>query len=253
MVRPLLHPPTEEVVRTEYPRIMHTPELVAEISRWVASTGCKPSHTRPAMATCRDDTQQDMIRVLDAFHFLPAFNAHTLAGLPRGGRTLFTAFYHHIPDDGIGVIIYGPHIGIDSQGRWGCVERHHRSHPGHSCGALWAVYDNWKQGIVGPYEDDAEISAISEALLPYKNEILQETQEKSHPVRRMAELVYEVGLANIREYIKAVQSTDDEQHPILLVAGLNIDQRFDDNNKFDLREITLYTQGEATHSHDYTQ
>lgn len=253
MVKPVYLTPTEELVVKEYPRVLNTPELVAEITRWVCGIGYKPAHTRPAMATCRDDTQQDMIRVLDAFHYLPAFNQHTLAGLPIGGRTPLKAFYHHIPDKGLGVVVYGPHVGIDSLGNWGRVERHHRKNPGHSCGALWGVYELWNQKNIGPYTDDPEMSAISAQLLPYKEEIMTEQQSTSHPVRKMAEKVYEVGLKIIKERIVHLQKTDEEQHPILLVAGLNIDQRFDDNNKFDLREVTLYKKGEAILSHEYTQ
>ncbi len=251
MPRPIFHTPTEEIVLKEYPNTLNTPELVAEITRWVHGTGHKPAHTRPAMATCRDDTQQDMIRVLEAFHYLPAFNAHTLAGLPRGGKTPLTAFYHHIPDEGLGVIIYGPHVGIDSEGKWGMVERHHRKNPGHSCGALWGVYELWSQGDEGPYTDDPEMTAISEELLAYKEEIMQEQQETSHPVRKMAEFVYEKGLEMLKTRIQTLQAQDTEQHPILLVAGLNIDQRFDDNNKFDLREITLFSQGKQVEQHHY--
>ena len=53
-----------------------------------------------------------------------------LAGFPFGGVTGFGAMAHHIPDNGSCLVVYGPHVGIDSRGIVGTVERRGRKHGG---------------------------------------------------------------------------------------------------------------------------
>jgi hypothetical protein len=67
------------------------------------------------------------------------FNMGGLAGFPFGGVTGFGAMAHHIPDDGSCLVVYGPHIGVDSNGVVGSVERRGRTHGGACCGSAAAA------------------------------------------------------------------------------------------------------------------
>jgi hypothetical protein len=42
-----------------------------------------------------------------------------LAGIPFTGKTGFTAFSHHIPDNGNLFVLFAPHVGISKSGRIG--------------------------------------------------------------------------------------------------------------------------------------
>ena len=67
--------------------------------------------------------------------YLAPFHMETLSGFPVFGITGIGAFYRHIPDDGLGLIIYSPHIGIDSEGKLGHLDREGIKEPGKSYGA----------------------------------------------------------------------------------------------------------------------
>jgi len=51
------------------------------------------------------------------------FNMGGLAGFPFGGATSFGAMAAHIPDGGSCLVVYGPNVGVDSNGKVGTVER----------------------------------------------------------------------------------------------------------------------------------
>jgi hypothetical protein len=67
------------------------------------------------------------------------FSMGGLAGFPFGGVTGFGAMAHHIPDGGSCLVVYGPHIGVDSNGVVGSVERRGRTHGGACCGSAAAA------------------------------------------------------------------------------------------------------------------
>jgi len=46
-----------------------------------------------------------------------------LAGLPFVGKAGWGAFSHHVPDDGNIVVLFAPHVGIDSFGNVGKIRR----------------------------------------------------------------------------------------------------------------------------------
>ena len=46
-----------------------------------------------------------------------------LAGLPFTGKTGWTAFTSHCPKDGNIILLFAPHVGVDSQGIVGSVRR----------------------------------------------------------------------------------------------------------------------------------
>ena len=62
-----------------------------------------------------------------------------LAGFAFGGVTSFGAMAHHIPQDGSCLIIFGPHVGIDSNGNVGKINRRGRIHAGACCGSAAAA------------------------------------------------------------------------------------------------------------------
>jgi len=51
------------------------------------------------------------------------FNLGGIGGIPFVGKTGFTAFSHHVPDDGNLLILYGPNIGVSPKGELGKLLR----------------------------------------------------------------------------------------------------------------------------------
>eukprot|EP00957_Ditylum_brightwellii_P104699 7979346-Ditylum_brightwellii.AAC.1 len=114
-----------------------------------------------------------------------------LAGFPFGGKTSFGAMAAHIPDGGSCLVVYGPHVGVDSTGKVGTVERRGRANGGSCCGSAVAAAGYVGSVFNGDAEEaspptaalDAQQYFVGSMLLPYA-ERLEESEEK------MVELPY---------------------------------------------------------------
>ena len=62
-----------------------------------------------------------------------------LAGFPMGGATSFGAMASHIPDGGDCVVLFGPHVGVDFNGKAGTTHRRGRAEGGACCGSAVAA------------------------------------------------------------------------------------------------------------------
>ena len=76
-----------------------------------------------------------------------------LAGFPFTGKTGWHAFSSHCPQDGNICLLYAPHVGVNSKGVVGQVQRNGQSHSSSACGAaigaLAAVKADPKSGNFG--------------------------------------------------------------------------------------------------------
>jgi Limiting CO2-inducible proteins B/C beta carbonyic anhydrases len=97
----------------------------------------------------------------------------------------------HIPDGGSCIVVYGPHVGIDSTGKVGTVGRRGRRKGGSCCGSAVAasnyvkqVHDNKLTPITFPQEAmDAQQAFVGNMLLPYADRLATSNEP-------MAELPY---------------------------------------------------------------
>jgi len=62
----------------------------------------------------------------------------------------------------------------------------------------------------------------------------------------LTELEYKVGLETLSSFISQVQKNEHHKYPILIFAGINIDIRSDEINRFQLRDKKLFKGGIAT-------
>ena len=91
-----------------------------------------------ATSLCCDEVNRDLEKAfINAFG--DNFSMGGLAGFAFGGVTSFGAMAHHIPQDGSCLIIFGPHVGIDSNGNVGKINRRGRQASGACCGSAAAA------------------------------------------------------------------------------------------------------------------
>lgn len=106
------------------------------------------------------------------------FNMGGLAAFPFGGATSFGAMASHIPDQGSALIVFGPHVGVDSQGRVGSVDRRGRSDCVECCASairameyVTSVQRNETRarpaGLPPDSPLDAQQTYVQDMLLPY--------------------------------------------------------------------------------------
>ena len=127
-----------------------------------------------ATSLCADEVnrvlEQDLGKAFDY-----NFSMGGLAGFPFGGITSFGAMASHIPDGGSCLVVFGPHVGVDSDGKVGTTQRRGRENGGACCGSAIAA-SGYVAGVhsgsatkYGPPEvpDDAQQNFVGTALLPY--------------------------------------------------------------------------------------
>jgi hypothetical protein len=216
-----------------FPGAISIPELVLFVSEKISSQGFLPSKVKPAKATCRDDSIEQLGESLKSAGFLSPFRMETLAGHPVFGSTSVGAWYHHIPDNGIGVIFYGPHIGIDSNGSLGYLDRIGQAHVGKSCGAQHAMLNHFQANNFGPYSSDSELSAVAKSLNGSEVKILN----SEIPILSMTKELYQRGLDTLTKLVQNQQRSDDKKFPVLIVGGVNVDTHYDESNMWYLKNL----------------
>jgi hypothetical protein len=136
------------------------------------------SNSIVATSFCADEVnrvlEQDFSEVYDY-----NFNMGGLAGFPFGGITSFGAMASHIPDGGSCVVVFGPHVGVDSTGKIGTTERRGRAAGGACCGSAVAASGyvaSVKSGDADKSDPpkvatDAQQNFVGNMLLPYADDL----------------------------------------------------------------------------------
>ena len=152
---------------------MTNAELVAKTTKALGRFGYDDT-TLVAFSLCSDEVNRPLEEVFYGWYG-EHFNMGGLAGFPFAGVTGFGAMASHIPDGGSCLLVYGPHVGVDSDGLVGKVDRKGKSKSGSCCGSavaaskyITAVYRGDAE-TVGPPTDltDAQQNYVAAALLPY--------------------------------------------------------------------------------------
>lgn len=162
-----------------FPGAKTNPELINYLRAKLTSKGYKlDDKTLCATSLCCDEVNRpletDLCKVFDT-----NFNMGGLAGFPWGGVTSFGAMSAHIPDGGNCVIVYGPHVGVDTAGKAGTVERRGKVNGGACCGSavaasgyVAAVNSGSQEAASFPSDPvDAQQYFVGSLLMPYADRL----------------------------------------------------------------------------------
>merc|ERR1711953_309010 len=117
------------------------------------------------------------------------FNLGGLGGIPFVGKTGFTAFSHHVPDNGNLLILYGPNIGVSPQGELGKLLRDGQTSLSATCSSAIDAYEAVLRGDqipTGPTHD--MMTHLKRALVGKTDSIKNADQPMAALVRQMFEL-----------------------------------------------------------------
>jgi hypothetical protein len=117
-----------------YPGALTNNELVHMIARTLDGAGYTREKTLVATSLCCDEVNRPLEKDLSGV-YTNNFWMGGLAGFPFGGAVAFGAMAAHIPDDGSCLMVYGPHVGVDTEGNVGTVERRGLTNGGSCCGS----------------------------------------------------------------------------------------------------------------------
>lgn len=168
---------------------MTNTDLVRKVTRALGKYGYDES-TLVAFSLCSDEVNRPLEEVFYGW-FGEHFNMGGLAGFPFAGVTGFGAMASHVPDGGDVLLVYGPHVGVDSSGLVGKVDRKGKSKSGSCCGSavaaskyITAVYRGEAEKVANPSDAvDAQQNYVSSMLLPYGERVARAREP-------MAELPY---------------------------------------------------------------
>lgn len=179
-----------------------------------------------ATSLCCDEVNRSLEKDLDGIygHY---FSMGGLAGVPFGGVTAFGVMTSHIPDGGSCIVVYGPHVGVDSFGTVGTVNRRGRVDGGSCClSAITAasyvkdVVENGMCKLDGAPTDafDAQQFFVRNMLLPYGKRL----QHAAEPMVEIPYAMYDAQTELIDKIVAKGCGDVNEDGMIALLGGIQI-------------------------------
>jgi hypothetical protein len=174
--------PIQAKIAMAFPTAVTNSELVNKVTDSLKKFGYG-TNSLVATSLCCDEVNRPLEKDLAKAYNEP-FVMGGLAGFPFGGVTSFGAMAHHIPDGGSCLVVYGPHVGVDSYGSIGTVNRRGRAKGGACCGSAAAALGKIRKGQMVPMADgeaqslpptdslDAQQAYVDSQLAPYAERLL---------------------------------------------------------------------------------
>ena len=122
-----------------FPGARSNRQVVRRVSHVLRRHGCPPQSTLLATSLCSDEVNRPLEEELERVYGTSYFRLGGLAGFPAAGVTGLRALSSHVPEDGICLLVYGPHLGIDRSGRVGSIQRRGQHHTTSCCGSAKAA------------------------------------------------------------------------------------------------------------------
>ncbi|CAB9527553.1 Inherit from NOG: Low-co2 inducible protein [Seminavis robusta] len=169
--------PTVESITQHFPRAMPNNALVSRVQAKLAECGYNEKSTLLATSLCCDEVNKPLIDDFSAVYG-NNFSMGGLAGFAFGGVTSFGAMAHHIPDDGSCLIVFGPHVGVDSKGNVGTIDRIGRKKIGACCGSAAAASGFVHEQYCKKVTDAVSVSDPQDAQQQFVNSLLLPQAER---------------------------------------------------------------------------
>lgn len=165
-------------LRQAFPGALSNDELLERVRNRLIRKEFGKDTTLVASSLCSDEVNRPLEDTFLSFYG-NHFAMGGLAGFPFSGLTGFGAMASHIPDGGNCLLVFGPHVGVDSQGNVGKVDRRGKGQSGTCCGSAVAASKYLAQVVSGQADLmappnsslDAQQTYVSTMLLPYASEI----------------------------------------------------------------------------------
>lgn len=159
----------DDMITGIFPGALSNAELETNVVRALSQKGYTDKNTLLATSLCCDELarrlEDDFVKV-----YGNNFNLGGLSGFPFAGNTGFGAMAAHIPDDGSCLIVYGPHVGVATNGQVGKVERAGIKLVDSCCGSAIAA-SNYLKGIT---EGGAQITTKIQEFTDFQQGVVQE-------------------------------------------------------------------------------
>lgn len=206
------------IIHRHYQNALSTIDLVNKIIGFVEDElDIETNKVMLADSWCSDDVNSIQYPAR-ASEFLGPFKLGGLDGFPFVGATGMSAFANHVPHDGIALVLFGPHIGISTDGSLGTIHRIGQSEKTGCCGAAGAGLSKLASDQIVPghiTEIDYQMNVLEQIMLQQKNRIL----DAEFQIKEATAVVYE---AIEKRILQLVEQTSFDCKYILLVGVILI-------------------------------
>lgn len=211
------------IVLNAFPQALPNDELVFKVSKSLNEFGFDADSTLLATSLCCDEVNRPLEKDLRKAFGGRNFSMGGLSGFPFGGITSFGAMAHHIPKGGSCLVVFGPHVGIDSEGNIGVVNRRGRSTPGACCGSACAALHHFQSGHGKPApEAFADPADYQQAMVVKLLEPHAKTLTKaSEPMKELPHCLFQA-MQKVMEQIVAIACQEVHGGKIALLGGIQI-------------------------------
>ena len=145
----------ERAMNNAFPTALLSSDANDAIARVLRSRGFTADNTLFAHSVCPDEVNaksEELVSLLIR-QWGEAFTLGGLGGVPFAGKTGVRAYLHHVPDRGRLLIFFAPHVGIDSRGKVGGLQRAGQQSFAVACGAAVGAYKALKGQRNAPLEE----------------------------------------------------------------------------------------------------
>ena len=216
-------------VKQLFPKALNAHVLAFQLGDTLSHFGFTNHNTLLATCFCCDDANRDLeaelVQVFESHHALTG-----LAGFCFGGSAAVADMLHHIPLNGHGLIVYGPHIGIDWDGRLGKVNR--RGHPhgsGISCGPAHAAAasSSIQKDDFDPNKPvdcilNAQQRILEKQLYPYKDRIAAKAGDDCQAALELQHVLYECQTKVVNDILDQTLSQLQSNQKLAVVGGIQV-------------------------------
>merc|ERR1711972_632430 len=213
--------PCYKTLHEYFPGAIPGAAVHARLSSFLASEyGMVRQNTLFGMSTCPDEinNRKGSLTNMMTGHWGEFFPLGGISGAPFVGKTGFGAFSAHVPENGHIILLYGPHVGISTEGEVGKHLRDGQRHNSTACGAVIGAYNaccanSGKQDLEFD-ETDMQMDWIKSQIAPHAERI----RAQRNP---MAELAYQA-FEMVNAKIKKIVNTNFGPGSLVLVGGIQL-------------------------------
>ncbi len=210
----------DDILKNTFPNAVTQADYVARSQSWLEGLGFTAENSLLCLGTCRDEIARPLRTALQDV-WGDAFSLSGLGGLVFAGKTGLGAAAAHVPtryDRKRLILFVFSHIGIDTAGHLGAVQRRGQDHVDHACGALLAFQKALSSGQVDATvrSNDAEQGLLTRRLL----KILSPETHKDADLATITRSARDAALADVTALVHA--ALDPESWDYALLSGIQI-------------------------------
>jgi len=181
--------------------------------------GLSPHNTLLGTSFCPDEinNKSQEVATLMRKYWGKVFPMGGIGGTPYVGQTGFAAFSSHVADDGNIIVIFGPHVGVSSQGVVGEYLRTGQQGGSSACGAVIGAYTACLSSgspDINDEEYDMQMDEIKKEFAPHAERL----SKSENPMASAAYQAYDM----VKDRMLKIVNTKFGSGKLVLIGGIQL-------------------------------